>query len=365
MALTLAVAGVLAGAGVGLGWFGGPPHPVTLLGEGASFVLALMSQWEAGYQPSSHARINYNPAGSGAGVTALTDRVVDFAATDEPLQGAQQSALPGPVVTMPIAGGSLAIVYNLPGASTPLQLTGSALAAIYLGKISSWSDPRLQGLNPSLVLPSQPISTVHRADSAGTTFVLSDYLSQDSADWKSGPGTGIQVSWPSTPSPSEAITGNSALGKYVLRTPYSLGYVDLTDVLSLPGLAYAKMGNPSGSFVLPTLVNSLSAIADRSAGYPFPSPTGDWRNVSMVNAPGAGDYPLAMLAYLFAFQHLDQGFAPSFNRAIVIVDWLNWTVGAGQSFLTGLNYVPLPAALLQEDRSGIASMTFAGQFVPP
>ena len=361
--LIAVVAAVAAGASVG--WFSALPLSgrcspgTTILGEGSSFVLPLLSDWQPPYQGSSGNLVNFDPAGSAAGISALQSRVVDFAATDEPLDRSTIQGFPSPVLSLPVVGGAVAIVYNLPGATRPVELTGNDLAEIYLGGITHWNDPRIASINSGLTLPAEAIVTVHRADAAGTTFVLTDYLAQDDSNWSSGPGRGLQIAWPALPL-SQARLGNTGLARYVQSTPYSIGYTDLADALALSGLAVAMMGNPSGAFVAPTLASTGRAIDDQSARASIPPSTGDWSNISMVNAPGRGDYPVAALVYLLTNAEMDRGFAPSLLKARAVVDWLNWTVSQGQSYAAGLGFVALPPALLQVDRAGIASATYQG-----
>lgn len=340
------------------------PTGQTLTGAGANFVLPIVSQWQSSFQTTTSNQVSYSAAGSGAGITDLTDKTVDFAATDDPLNASQTSALPSPVLTFPVTAGALAIVYNLPGVTTPISLSGAVLADIYLGTITNWNDSAISANNTGLTLPDQPIVTVHRSDGAGTTFVLSDFLSQESSKWSTTVGKGIQLQFPSTSGGQEAIKGNSALAAYVQAHSYTIGYVDLTDVLNTPGLQYSKILNPSGHYILPTLADTASAIANKSAITTFPTPSGNWESVSMVNSPGTGDYPLATFAYFYVFAAGDQGFSPSLAKSQVIQEWINWTITSGQSEAPTLYYVTLPAAVVDLDEAGLTSMTFNGQEIP-
>ena len=69
--------------------------------------------------------------------------------------------------------------------------------------------------------------------------MLTNYLSEDSPTWSAGPGTGIQPSWPAAPD-QQAEQGNSKVVEYVQRTPYTIGYTDLTDVLAATGLQVTR-----------------------------------------------------------------------------------------------------------------------------
>ncbi|HEV2429612.1 MAG TPA: phosphate ABC transporter substrate-binding protein PstS, partial [Thermoplasmata archaeon] len=335
----------------------GCPTGVSISGAGASFLLPLVAEWTVAFEAGTGNPVDYNGNGAGAGITELRRSTVDFAATDEPPSPPDAS-----LVTLPIAGGALAIIYDLPGLAAPLHLSGPLLAGIYEGSIRSWNDPRIAALNPGETLANAQIVTVHRSDAAGTTYVLTDLLSRDSPTWAAGPGRGISIGWPSAPT-QEAIPKNAGLAEFVARTPYAVGYADLTDVLGTPGLAVAALENPSGAFVLPTLASAGSAISDLVAQTSFPAATGDWSNVSMVNAPGPGDYPLATLAYFLVPAELDRGFAPSSGRALALVEWIAWTIENGARYATMLDYVGLPSSLTALDVAALASITFGGAAV--
>jgi phosphate transport system substrate-binding protein len=130
---------IIVVAGFSLGWFKGAsktavgtcPANQTVDGAGASLVTSIITSWAYSYGKTSGNSIVYTASGAGAGVTALTGRTTDFAATDEPLNSSATSGLPSPALTLPIVGGSVAIIYNLPGITTPINLSGSVLASIY------------------------------------------------------------------------------------------------------------------------------------------------------------------------------------------------------------------------------------------
>lgn len=368
LSLFVGVVIVVGGVGYAEHWFGATPHRGAsscpsgqlLQGNGAQVLNPIAILWSHEFGSASGDFVNYVDGGSGAGLTDLTDRTVDFAATDDPLTAAETGGLPSPVVTLPVVAGAIVIVYDLPGASGHLRLSGAVLADIYLGTITHWNDPAIAANNSGLTLPSSTIITVHRSDPAGTTYVLTDYLSRSSAAWRSGPGEGISVSFPSAANP-EGIRGNSALLTYVASTPYTLGYSDLTDVLAASAPpSYAAVQNPAGQFIVPTEASTQSAVDDGAATLPFPASTGDWYNVSLVDAAGASDYPLATLIYAFAYVATDHGFSPSAAKSEVLVGWFHWILTQGQAVAISNEYVPLPPSLVAIDESGLSAMTFNG-----
>ncbi len=91
-----------------------------------------------------------------------------------------------------------------------------------MGKITKWNDPAIAKLNPKAKLPSQAIVVVHRSDGSGTTFIFTDYLSKESADWKSRVGANTAVEWPT----GIGAKGNEGVANNVGQTKGSIGYVE-------------------------------------------------------------------------------------------------------------------------------------------
>jgi phosphate transport system substrate-binding protein len=347
---------------------GACPTGQTLLAAGASFITPIMSAWQSGYNGADGNTVSYNPSGAGAGITSLQDAQVDIATTDNPINATTQAQMKGPILTMPVTAGGLAIVYDLPpttGLTTALKLSGPTIADIYLGLITNWNDSRITANNSGFKPGNQPIYPVVRADAAGTTYVLTNFLSEDSPKWNTSVGQGITVSWPHLAGGTEVgETGNSGVYKHVKATPYSFGYVDLTDVLNNQ-VQYASVLNPSNVYVTPNLVNTASAVANMSAKITFPAVSGgNWNNVSLVNSKGTSDYPLVTFSYAFVYQNLGVGYQPSVVRAQVIEQFLNWTITSGQSDATSLFYVTLPAVVLALDAAGLKTLTFNGAAIP-
>ncbi len=362
------------------GWLGngktgtsanGCPTGVTLQGNGAQFVNPLLLQWASSYGSSTNNAVDYTDGGSGTGLTDFNSTTIDFAITDEPLSPSTSAALPSPALTIPIVGGALAIIYNLPGVTQQVHLNGTLLADIYLGTITNWNASAIQAANPGVNLPNQTIYTVHRSDPAGTTYVLTDLLSDDSPTWNTTVGTGISIDFPSAPK-QIAEKGNSAVLSYVQKNSYTIGYSDLTDVLdSSPVPSYAAIENPAGQWISPTIANTASAIQDKLAHVTLPSSAESWYDVSMVNAPGTSDYPLATFVYLFVYQALDKGFEPSSTKAQVMVQWLNYVLSpSAQAYAddtsgtTPYYYVPLPSTVVAVDQAGVQTLTYNGAPVP-
>lgn len=378
MSIGVVLAALLfVGVGALTGWYGlsspgvsSCPRGVLLQGSGASFPSSVLSVWQADYTAATSNLVNYNPGGARLGIQYLTERLVDFALTDEgvgPSERASLLAAVGPVLTLPVLAGAVAIVVDLPGLAGTLHLTGQDLAAIYLGHVTRWDDPTLVAENPGLAGMDVPIVAVHRADPAGMSFVLTDLLSGANATWASTPdlGTSLAPAWPSTPR-EQGATGNAQMIENVRKYVGAIGYTDLYDARA-GALSVAAVRNPSGSFVVPTAATTQSAIDDLYAADPtmFPAPNQSWSSVSWVNAPGANDYPLAALVYYLVPADPGHGATTSLPRAEALVQWLRYTLTTGEAFdAAEYPFAHPPAALLAASVASLDAMTYLGAGIP-
>jgi phosphate transport system substrate-binding protein len=245
--LVAALAGLLVlalGAGGGAAMTGGTAGG-SLNGAGSTFVSPFVLTTAEPYEGLTGTHINYNPVGSGAGIAAISNRSVDFGASDAPLTHDQFSSCNG-CVQVPWALSSTSISYNLPGAPPHLRISGPVLANIYLGKVTKWNDPALKALNPGVSLPDTSITPIFRSDASGTTYNFTDYLSSLSPAWKSKVGTGTQVNFPA----GTGGRGSSGVSAVLARTPGGIMYVDIAFALH-NHFSFFRVKNAAGVYQLP------------------------------------------------------------------------------------------------------------------
>ncbi len=365
---------ILVGVGYSTNWYGlkaashsSTPCPtgVTLQGAGANFPAAIVSQWTTNYATAASNSVNYQSVGAGDGITDITDKSVDFAVTDEGLTTTQSSALTtavGTFLTVPATGGAVTIIYTLSDFTGTLKLTGAELAAIYLGTITTWNNTVLVANNPGLASVNVPITAVHRSDSAGQTYVFTNFLSDDNKTWNTSANLGISLdpTWP-TFTGAEGASGNSAMLTDV-KANGAIGYTDLYDAQE-KALTYAAILDPAGTYVTPTVADTAAAIDhiyNRTAST-LPPITGDWSTVSWVNAAGSGEYPIATLVYILVPQDPQKGHTASATDATVLRQFLSYVLTDGQKYnTTQFPFVSPPAALLTEGLTALGSMTYNG-----
>jgi phosphate transport system substrate-binding protein len=307
-------------------------------GAGSTFVYPVLSAWSADYSRQTGQAVNYQSIGSGGGISQMKAGTVDFGASDQPLD--PKELADAGLAQFPIVIGGVVPVVNVGGIDAgKLRLTGPVLADIYAGKVKTWNDPAVASLNPGVRLPSASIAVVHRSDGSGTSFNFTHYLSQVSASWKSGPGEGKSVSWPT----GVGGKGNEGVAGYVKQIPNSIGYVEYAYVLQNK-MAYALLQNSAGNFVAPNAASFQAAAAGA-----------DWKNARdfflvMTNAPGANAYPITATTFILMHrQPKDKA------RSDAALSFFRWALEHGQPQAQKLDYVPLPADLVGQVESYIGA----------
>jgi len=298
-------------------------------GAGATFPYPIYSKWFDEYaKVDPSVRFNYQSIGSGGGQKQILSQTVDFGASDGPMSDENLAKAPGKILHIPTVAGAVVITYNLPG-NPALKCDGDTIAGIYLGQIKKWNDPKLTGLNPGVKLPDQDIVVVHRSDGSGTTFIVTDYLSKISSEWKSKAGTNTSVNWPT----GIGGKGNEGVSGQIKQTPGAIGYVELI-YATQNKLPYADVKNSAGEFVKPTIESVTAALATAEIPEDF--------RFSMTNAPGKEAYPIAGATWLLVYQQQKD---PAKGKKLV--EFLKWAMAKGGGMAKSLDYAPLPETVQQ------------------
>ncbi len=329
---------ILAGALLPFIFAGSVSAADTINAAGASFPAPIYQKWFEEFKAKTGVQINYQGNGSSAGVKALTDGTVDFAASDVPMTDDQIKAVKVKPLHFPTVLGAVVITYNVPGAPADLKFSGDTIASIYLGAITKWNDAKIMADNPGVKLPGTDIIVVRRSDGSGTTGIFTDYLSKVSATWKSKVGAANSVSWP------VGLSGpqNAGVAGLVKQTPGSIGYVELIYAVQNK-MSYADIKNAAGKFVKPSFESVTAAAAGMTKEMPD-----DFR-VSIANGPGAGAYPISSFTWLLIPSQFSDA-----TKKKAITDFLNWMLTDGQKDAQGLSYAPLPAAVVAKEKKQIA-----------
>ena len=333
------------------------PAPVSLTGAGATFPYPLLNAMIINYTHAKpNVQVNYQSIGSGGGISALTQKTVDFGCSDAPLSATDAANIPN-ALHIPETIGAVTVAYNLPGVTTGLHLTGKVIADIYQGTITMWNDPAIQALNPTTTLPAHSILVVYRSDSSGTSFVFTGYLTASSTAWSTAVGQGKSVAWPTgTGSPQ-----NTGVAGTVEGNAYTIGYVELAYAVQNT-MKVAAVQNPAGNFIMPTLA-STAAAAQSVASAGLPAGSASWTSVNILNAPDAQAYPIVSFSYTIVYKELNVVPGLTQSDATALVQWLWYMVHGGQDQAASLSYASLPANVVSIDETTIKSITFNSQVV--
>ncbi len=262
-----------------------------ITGAGSTFVDPAMKGWGYTYHGAHpDVTLNYQAnVGSGAGIAQYKEGTVDFGASDAPLSDKELAEMPTPTVQFPVVAGGTALAYNLPGVDSGLKLTDDILADIFLGKVKTWNDPRLDcGPNPGLSLPAtgnygrSPSGRLgHHLHLHRLSLVGVAGLEQRAQQWAR------TVNWPV----GNGGTGTQGVAGDIKATPGSIGYVELAYALQTK-MTYAQLKNKSGAFVSPSVESTAAAVAAAADALKK-----DVRS-SIVNEDGKDSYPIAGMTYV-------------------------------------------------------------------
>jgi phosphate transport system substrate-binding protein len=308
--------------------------PVILNGAGSTFVSPLVSVWTPALGSAFDYTVQYSPIGSGGGIQAISNRSVDFGASDAPLSTDQATACNG-CVQIPWALAGTSIPYNVPGitpasAAVHLHLSGSVLAKIYLGQITNWNDPAIKALNPKASMPDLKITPVYRTGNSGTTYNLTDYLSSVNPSWKTQIGTGQAVAWPA----GTGASGSAGVAGVVANTPGAIAYVDTAFAL-VNHLHFAAIQNAAGKFVYPSIRN-IAAAAQTVTKVPASG------ELHIVNPPKTDPtaYPISTFTYVIL--------PTKTGNATALRKMVFWALTQGQAgkYTAKLWFAPIPKPVL-------------------
>ncbi|QDV24286.1 phosphate ABC transporter substrate-binding protein PstS [Aureliella helgolandensis] len=315
---------------------------IKLQGSGASFPAPLYGRWFKEYSTATAGvKVDYQAKGSGGGIKDFIEHTVDFAASDAAMNDEEiAQAKPG-VVMLPMTAGSVVLAYNLAEFKQPLKLSREAYSKIFLGQISNWNDPAIAAANAGTALPDLPITVVHRADSSGTTFVVTNHLSAMSREFADGPGVGKSVNWPESDK-FIASPKNDGVTATVMQTPGAIGYVEFgfAEQAKLP---MAELENKSGNYVAPTLENAKAALA----GVEMPADMRAW----LPDPEGAQAYPIVSYTWLLCYTEYDEA-----EKAAALKQLVAWCLSEGQKSSAEMGYVPLPENVVSAVKAQLDSI---------
>lgn len=291
-------------------------------------------------------QINYNPTGSGAGVTTFIQGQTAFAGSDSPLKPEEATAAKktcggNAAVDLPMVGGPIAIGYNLDGVDN-LVLDASTIAKIFDGKISKWDDEAIQKLNPDAKLPSTKIQAFHRSDESGTTDNFTKYLKAVApSDWSYSGGKAWQAKG------GQSAQGSAGLAQQVNQTPGAISYFELS--YATGDIKAVALKTDAATPAKATVENATKAISSAKV-----VGTGSDLALEMNYKPTAdGAYPLTLVTYEILCEKGNKADTLTATKA-----FLTYIASEdGQKQLTAAQYAPIPDEIITKVRSTISNLS--------
>jgi phosphate transport system substrate-binding protein len=296
-------------------------------GAGSSFAAPIYQKWAEAAAGPTGVKLNYQSIGSGGGINQITNRTVDFGASDMPLPSDKLTS--AKLFQFPTVIGGVVIIVNIPGIKpNELHLSGPLLADIYLGKIQKWNDPAIEAVNKGLKLPSLAIAPVYRADASGTTFVFTDYLSKISPEWKSQVGSATSVKW----AVGAGAKGSEQVSGTVRNIRGGIGYVE-SAYAETNHLTTTLLKNHAGRYIAPTMAAFQAAAGNA-----------DWKDaqnfaIDLNDEPGNESWPIESATFVL----LPTNPTNAAQQAAVL-KFFGWSLNNGDEIAKQLLYVPLPAS---------------------
>lgn len=299
-------------------------------GAGATFPYPIYAKWAEAYAAKTGLKMNYQSIGSGGGIKQITEKTVDFGASDMPLKPADLEK--AGLVQWPMVMGGVVPVVNLQGIQPgQLKLNGKVLADIYLGKLTKWNAPEIAQLNNGLKLPNQAIAPVYRSDGSGTTFIFTHYLSQVSPEWKDKVGENTSVQFPT----GIGAKGNEGVSAIASRTAGAIGYVEYA-YAKQNKLTYASLENKDHQFVNPEIKTFQAAAANA-----------DWTKAPdffllLTDQPGKDSWPITGATFILMHKRQTK---PDVAREAL--NFFDWCYHNGDQLAEQLDYVPMPDSVVK------------------
>jgi phosphate transport system substrate-binding protein len=319
---------------------------VSITAAGATFPLPFYNMVFKKYTGESGILLTYGGIGSGGGIRSLSDRVVDFGATDAFLSDEKAAELPGIIVHIPTCIGAVVIAYNLPEVEN-LKLSNKLLESIFMGKITNWNDPKIAAENPGVDFPNMEISFVHRSDGSGTTYIFSDYMSKISPVWETEVGRGKSLKWPV----GMGAKGNPGVAGTIKQTVGSIGYIG-SEFAFAQKIDFAEVQNSAGNYIKPT-IESISASAQGE----IPTDT----RVMLTNSSDPNAYPISGFTWIILYKEQNYN-GRSHKQALETLNFLNWIIQEdAQAVAQQVHYAPLPVKAVELSKQILKSVTYDGK----
>lgn len=312
---------------------------ITLVGSGSNLPSPVFAIWIDQFNKLDPGiQVRYLALGTEESLRQISAGTGDFGAGEVPLTEQLSRTYKNALVAIPSVPVGVVPIYNLPG-QPELRFTGELMAEIFLGSVKNWNDARIARLNPHEKLPDLPIAVIHRTPGKGSNFILTDFLSKTSSEFRARVGKSASPKWPL----GAAVNRGEDMVDKVQATSGAFGYVEEYFAVHA-GVGRGAVQNASGEFVLAS-VSSISAACDNLKSIP--------KNfaASLANASAAHAYPITSFSWIYLPVS-----NPNPERRQALAKFLDWVLGTGQDVARDHGYAILPAEVAGKARESVAQL---------
>ena len=346
---------------------------VTISGTGSSYAAIAINAWVSQIYTSVGTSVNYQSSSSVLGLENFAQSLVDFGASEIGYSSGQTASTPpSDYQYMPDIAGAMCVMYNVLGKTgqqvRQLLLNPETIAGIFTGTIRYWDDPAVATLNPSAMLPHNPLTVTFRNDPSGDNYIFSDYIHVTSPSVWSGftgamgypdaataiwptPQSGGNVAGQYNESSWVSQSGSDNASNYVASSLNTMTYVETGYALqhNMP-CAYVKnnfSGGGAPQYVQPSeIADSLALTKDG-----INLTTGEQDLASVFLGDVDGGYPISAYSYL-----VTRSSGLSADQGKALSQFVLFLSCQGQQSAARLGYAPLPPNLVAADWDAISKM---------
>ncbi|MEU6681247.1 phosphate ABC transporter substrate-binding protein PstS [Streptomyces sp. NPDC046853] len=318
-----------------------------LAASGSSAQKNAIDAWRKVYSTAcKDVQLNYNPTGSGAGITAFMQGQTAFAGSDsalkpEEIAASKKVCQDSQAIDLPMVGGPIAVGYNVPGVDN-LVLDAETLAKIFDDKIKTWDDKAIKKLNPDAKLPGTKIQAFHRSDESGTTDNFTKYLKGAAPSaWSHEPSK----SWEAKG--GQSANGSSGVAGQVKQTEGAISYFELS--YASEDISTVDLKTDAKEPVKATVDNASKAISEAKV-------VGKGNDLALelnYKPTAEGAYPITLVTY--------EVLCEKGNKAETLAatkSFLTYIASEdGQNVLKENDYAPIPAEIIAKVRTTVAALS--------
>ncbi|EPH40268.1 phosphate ABC transporter substrate-binding protein PstS [Streptomyces aurantiacus] len=318
-----------------------------LAASGSSAQKNAIDAWVKQYTAAcKDVQVQYNPTGSGAGITAFLQGQTAFAGSDSALkpdeiEKSKKVCKSSQAIDLPMVGGPIAVGYNVPGVDK-LVLDAKTLADIFNNKIKNWNDKAIEKLNPDAKLPGTKIQAFHRSDESGTTDNFTKYLKGAAPSaWPYETGK----SW--EPKGGQSAQGSSGVAQQVKQTTGAISYMELS--YAEEGIETVDLKTGAKEPVEATVDNASKAISEAKT-------VGKGKDLALelnYKPTAEGAYPITLVTYEVVCEKGNKS-----DTLATTKSFLNYVSSEdGQALLKENGYAPIPSEIITKVRETVAALS--------